>query len=303
MSTPQSTALAPVVLAFIAAIFWGVWWIPIRYLESMGLTGALAGIVLNLGAAIAIVIYMLITRQMPLISRRAIAGAALVGIAVSTYSVALTLSDVVRVILLFYLAPAWSKLIEWAFLGQRWRHASTFTLTISLAGALLVLGGDLSTNSIGLGDVLAILSGMSWAVGAALIFTGKKSTALPLTLTALISAIMSAALYAVLKGETGLMTGTTNAISIGLGIGVIYVVPVLALTLWSAQRLAPALLSFLFTLEILSGVVSGALFLDETFNILQMLGGGMIVLAALVEVAVAMRSAGNCGTQDSSEPI
>lgn len=290
MTGPQNAALTPVMLTFVSAILWGLWWVPIRWIEGLGLSGAQAGIVCNLGAALAIGAYMIVARVHPRISARTILGAALIGVAFSSYSVALTLSDVVRVILLFYLAPAWSKIIEWAFLGQRWTHMSTLTLALSLGGAYLVMGGDVSLSSIGLGDALALLSGVAWAVGAALVFTGARSTASALTLATVIWAMLLSLGFAVVTGESLPAPGAGPAIGAALGLGVIYLLPVLGITLWSAQRLSPALLSFLFTLEIVSGVASGAYFLDEPFGPMQLGGGLLIISAALIEAIIALRA-------------
>ena len=68
-----------------------------------------------------------------------------------------------------------------------------------------------------------------------------------------------------------------------------YVLPILFLTLWSAQRLSPAVISFLLTAEILSGVTSSALFLDEPFGKMQAAGACLILLAALSQVLPAIR--------------
>ncbi len=286
---PSGQTLAPVLMTFFAAILWGLWWIPIRYLEGLGLTGGQVALAGNLGAVLAILLYMAVTRQMPRLGRRALYGALLVGLAVSCYSIALVLTDVMRAVLLFYLAPAWSKIIEWAFLGQRWRHTSSLTLALALGGAFLVMGGQLSLAQIGLGDGMAIASGVAWAVGATLIFTGGAARAASVTLATMISATLVAAGFILLVGDTLPRGDALPTIGLGLAMGALYVLPVMALSLWSAQRLSPALLSFLFTLEILSGVASSAYLLNETFDTMQLLGASMIIGAALVEVGIALR--------------
>lgn len=274
----------------IAAMAWGVWWIPVRYLTNAGLSGSQAGILLNTGAAVAAILSMLALRQVPRIGPRAMLGGTLVGVALSTYSIAFAYSDVVRVILLFYLAPAWSKIIEWAFLGQRWRWASTLTVAASLAGAVLILGGRISTDDLSVGDVLAIGSGVAWAVGAALIFTGAKSTALSLTTVTMVSAVAITAGVGLLLGETVMPAGASDILTTGAVLGAVFALPCLFATLWSAQRLAPALLTFLFTLEICAGVASGAILLDEPFGLIQVSGTILIVGAALSEVIFSLRA-------------
>lgn len=289
MKSPTQSQMAPVLLTFVSALMWGLWWIPVRWIESMGLSGAQAGILCNLGAAIAIGGYMIVARVHPRIGARTVMGAALIGMAFAAYSVAFTLSDVVRVILLFYLAPAWSKIIEWAFMGQRWRATSSLTLALSLCGAYLVIGGDISLSSINLGDALALLSGVAWAVGAALVFTGPKSTTSALTLATVVWAMLLSLAFAWGMGEAMPTATSMPALGKSLAVGAIYLLPVLGVTLWSAQRLPPSLLSFLFTLEIVAGVLSGALLLDEPFGLYRLSGGVLIIAAALIEAVIGLR--------------
>lgn len=282
--------MAPVLMTALAALAWGVWWIPVRYLASQGMTGTQAGMMLNLGGALAVFGLMISMRLSFRMPRYAFLGAIAVGFALSFYSIGLALSDVVRVILLFYLAPAWSKVIEWLFMGHKWRWSSTLTVTASLTGALLILGGRLTTDGLNIGDILALLSGLAWAIGAALIFSGEKSTAYSLTLVTMAMATIIAAAFALIIGEAAVPSAPALPLLGGLAIGALYAMPCMFASLWSAQRLAPALLSFLFTLEIFSGVISGALLLDEAFGVTQMMGAVLIVGAALSEVYFAARA-------------
>jgi len=254
------------------------------------MSGAWGSVALNGGAAIAALIWVVARRTPVRLSLRGIAGACLVATAVTTYSVAITYADVVRVVLLFYLAPAWSKVIEWAFMNQRWGWTSTCAVGLSLAGAYMVLGGEVSFDSIGFGDILAVLSGIAWAGGAALIFTSVRANAMSLTLVTALAATLLGIGFALLGGDAAMAgLGDWSAKPIGALGGAIYVLPILALTLWSAQRLSPAVISFLLTAEILSGVITGALFAGEPFGPLQAVGAVLILLAAAVEVVPAMR--------------
>ncbi|VAV90437.1 hypothetical protein MNBD_ALPHA07-1681 [hydrothermal vent metagenome] len=278
--------LSPALMAVIAAVLWGLWWMPIRTLESLGLSGAWGSFMMNAGAAGAAALGMVLLRISPRIAIKTALGAALVGVAVSTYSIALTHGDVVRIVLLFYLAPAWSKIIEWAFMGQGWGWASSFTLLASLAGAYLVLGGQISLAAFNLGDTLALLSGVAWSSGAALIFTGGRANPVALSfITALSAMVIGLGFIRAGQGQAF----STGGIWVGAGFGVIYVLPILALTLWSAQRLSPAVITFLLTAEILSGVITAALFLDEPFGLMQAGGAGLIVVAAMAEVLKSFR--------------
>ena len=285
MTTLAERPMTPAILAFVAAALWGIWWIPIRYLETLGMDGAWGSVSMNAGASLFAVIWIVLSRTPLRVGWSGILGAALVGVAVSTYSVAITLADVVRVILLFYLAPGWSKIIEWAFMGRGWHWTSTLTIAASLLGAWLVLGGDLSLAGLGVGDMLAVLSGLAWAGGAALIFTGDRSSPSTLTLVTCLSAT-AIGIGFIVVGAGSVFSGAATLKGSGVGslAGIVYVLPIMVLTLWSAQRLPPATISFLLTAEILSGVLSGVLFLDEPFGLMQAGGAALILLAATAEV-------------------
>ena len=285
----MNRSLLPVFSAGIAAVIWGIWWVPIRTLEPMGLHGAWGGLVMNSGALVLALIVLAISGKGLRLDGRALAGAALVGVAVSTDSTALNYTDVVRAVLLFYLAPVWSKLIEWAVLKMPWHWTSSVALVAALVGAYLVLGGEVSLAALSFGDILALVSGVAWAAGASLIFAGGKPSALSLTVVTLISTVAVTVPFAVMSGWPALGDSGMQAVAWGAVFGAIYVLPIMAMTLWAAQRLAPATITFLLSAEILSGVVSGALLLDEPFGWMQGLGAGLIIVAATSEVLAGLR--------------
>lgn len=276
----------PIGLAAFAAVIWGVWWVPIRWLEGLGLHGAWSGLTMNAGAALAAAGWLLAARAGLRLTRRHWAGAALVGVAVSTYSTSLNHTGVVRAVLLFYLAPVWSKLIEWGLMGLPWRRTTTLALISALSGTWLVLGGAVSPASLGGGDLLAILSGIAWAGGAALVFAGGRASAVSLTAVAAGAAVAIALPFALLAGPPSPKPFVVPA---GAVAGAVYVLPIMAMTLWSAQRLTPVLLTFLLTAEILSGVITGAIWAGEPFGPMQAAGAVLIVLAALSEILTGAR--------------
>ncbi len=280
--------MKPVLLAFVAATIWGLWWIPVRFLETLGLSGAAGGVAMNAGAFVLCGLWIAARRRAPPLPLRGLLGAVLVGVAMTTYSAALNYAEVVRVILLFYLAPAWSKIIEWRFMGVAWTWRTTLALATALLGAMLVLGAGIGGGGIAGGDILAVASGMAWSAGAALIFATGRADVGMLTLATALSAVLVGLPFLWLGGVG---PGLAPGIATGAGIGMLYALPIMLLTLWSAQRLAPATLSFLLTAEILSGTASGVLLLDEPFSAMQAMGAALIVLAAMSEVLIGRTQA------------
>lgn len=280
-----------ILLALGAAVMWGLWWIPVRYIEDLGLGGAWATLAMALGALPVILLGAVTDRSLLRLTPKAILGAFLVGIAITLYGSALTFTDVVRAVLLFYLAPVWSTLIECVFLGRRWTWRSTLALALSFAGAILVFRGEVSGSSFNGGDVMALASGMAWSTGAALIFVAPPASARRLALATCIGAVIVSSLVIWIGGARAgtlapdLVTDLAIAETAGISLlsGTIYLAPIIIVTMWAARRLPPALFSFLLTAEILSGVGSSALLLDERFGWPEALGAVLIASGAIVE--------------------
>ncbi|MEX0286423.1 MAG: DMT family transporter [Paracoccaceae bacterium] len=283
--TTRSDTL-PVILAFLAAALWGLWWIPMRWLQGYGLDGAQGGLLLMSGAALACIALLVFRPHLARLSPTALVGAAMTGVALTAYSAALNYTDVVRAILLFYLAPVWSKLIERFFLGMPWPWTSTVALVTAMAGAVLLLGTEAFHGGLRAGDAIAVASGMIWAAGAAFIYTSKNASSSGLTAIAVLCTCVASILFVLVDGTPMPNLGSLPVLWSGLALGVVYVIPVLFLTLWSAQRLSPATMSFLLTGELLCGVGSGAIWLDEPFGWVHAGGTVLILLGALTEVLI-----------------
>ena len=76
------------------------------------------------------------------------------------YGAAITETTVVRAVLLFYLAPAWSVAIECLFFGRRFRWFNALAFAIALAGVVLIFGGRIDVGGWAIGDTMAIGSGI-----------------------------------------------------------------------------------------------------------------------------------------------
>ena len=103
------------------------------------------------------------------------------GITNLAFNWAMAIGDVVRVVLLFYLMPAWSVLLAWRVLGERPSGAAVARLLLAFAGVALVLwprGGaaPLATGP-GLADLLALLGGLTFAATSVLLRRLSQATA------------------------------------------------------------------------------------------------------------------------------
>lgn len=278
---------AVVALALAAALAWGLWWAPVRAIEAAGLDGLTASLLMALGTLPPLA---WAARGAPRPSARAAAGALVAGAAVALYAVALAWTDVVRAVLLFYLAPAWSTAIECLFLGRKWSGRSALALGLSALGVAAIFRFEVSGGAWRAGDLAALASGAAWSLGAALVFVAPDAAGgrafASLGLRCGLGASVAAAVALAAGGAGPWPADALRAVAagaLGLATGAVYLAPILLVTMAAALRLPPATMSFLLTAEILSGVVSSALWLGEPFGPVEALGAALVAAGALVE--------------------
>ena len=111
--------LLPSVVLALIGMSWGVFWLPMRLLDEIGLGGAWATLAV-FATALVLLFPVIIARR-----RRLAAGGTsllvtgmITGAAFALYATALVLTEVVYTILLFYLTPVWSTLLGRIMLGE-----------------------------------------------------------------------------------------------------------------------------------------------------------------------------------------
>ncbi len=287
---PQGHTSKTVGLVALCAILWGLYWVPIHVLSNRGLSGPMVSLLLTLAATlIALPVWLVSKPRLP--DWRSLLGAIGIGAAFSLYGIAITYSDVVRVVLLFYIAPAWSTLIECLFFGRRWSWRSLFGIALSLFGIIVIFRGELPLAGLGaLGDWMALFAGLSWSVGSALMFSAKRIDLKVMMLSSFaIAVLISTVCLLFLGGESRLLpSDQSGSLAVTFGLcalfAMLYVYPVTYITLWGATLISPATMSFLLTLEVIAAVVSSAIFLNLGFGLIELIGTCLIISAALVEV-------------------
>ena len=172
MSIPKNQKienLAKLSCIFVALV-WGLFWIPLRALNEAGIPEMWATVLFSITPL------LLLT---PLLFRRwksiFAAGWALqkIGIAVSIafvfYSNAFFYTDVIPVLLLFYMTIIWSTLFARIWLKEPITFARVIAIVLGFSGMFVILsvgpGIPIPSN---LGDWLALVAGIGWAVGAVL---------------------------------------------------------------------------------------------------------------------------------------
>ena len=285
LSKPSGNLLAASALV-INAFVWGVSWWPFRELQNYGLH--------PLWATAAV--YMLVCGGMLLFYFGALKGllanpvlwwlALASGLTNVGFNWAVTVGDVVRVVLLFYLMPAWAVLIAWLLLGERPTKGSLLRLLLAMAGVLIVLKTPDSPWPVPQGgaDWLALMGGLSFAITNALLrkFNHTPSGARMLAMFA--GGALLASGVAVLGLSFQMLPAPSlplAGVAVFVGLSLVFVISNAALQ-YGAARLPLSTTSLVMLTEILFASVSAAVFDAADFSPRIFWGGSLIVLAALL---------------------
>jgi drug/metabolite transporter (DMT)-like permease len=165
MVAPQA-GLAALALTF-NAFTWGVSWWPFRWLQERGLHALWATVLVYAVAVLLISLWQPRAWgqlwRTPSLWWLVLAA----GTTKAAFNTAVTIGDVVRVVLLFYLMPLWAVLLARVLLGERLTALAALRVGLALAGAAIVLwpadgSGWPMPNSTA--EALALLGGFTFAL-------------------------------------------------------------------------------------------------------------------------------------------
>jgi drug/metabolite transporter (DMT)-like permease len=290
----RATALPALALVLNALIFGVSWW-PFRALQDLGLhplwatalTFILTTLCLSLVRPGA---WRDLVRNHQLWWLLAASGLANVG-----FNWAVTTGDVVRVVLLFYLMPAWSLLLAWPLLGERPRVGAVLRLVLALAGVLIVLKTPNTQWPMpaSLPDWLALLGGLCFALTNVLLRRLEHTANDARMLSMFVGSALMATCAAWAGQQWGLVTAipwaSLNWVGLAIGWGVALMVGNLALQ-YGAARLAASTTSLIMLTEVVFASTSSVLLGAGTLDLRTALGGSLILAAALLAAWPAPRA-------------
>jgi len=277
----------------IASGAWGIYWLPQRALMEYGLTGGwgtIAQFGLCLAAFCPVALYrwqkgLPIGFDLPLVG-------GLIGGGIVCYSNAFLLTDVVRVLVFFYLTPVWATIFELVFLRIRPNRVRAVSLALSLTGVWIVIGKEggipLPQNY---GDWLALASGMMVAGGATRSQAIQPEGFFPLQWAYFFYGTLIALLqYPLLSDALGPMPSIdawVASLPLLVLLVVVFLIPSNMMLISSPSRIGAGLFSILILSELVFGAVSAAILADEAFGWREAIGCGLIVIAGLTEVLLS----------------
>ena len=280
----------PEIIVAISAALWGLFWIPLRALESGGLSFSWVTVSQFIFPLLVMTPFCLyrVYKSQPTGLIQWSTGC-LVGAAFVLYCGSLLLTDVVRALILFYVMPAWGTLIETLLMGRRFTVWRALALLLSIAGLVAILnldsGVDLNLN---LGDVMAFLSGVVFAFGAMKVREQPEVSVFEqLYAFFFYGSIMALILVSFPIIDSG--TTPENGVIIKmlpwlLVMAVFFLIPVMWGIYWGSQQVDPGRLGILLQLEAIVGIASAALLAGEVFGVREAVGSVLVISAGLVEV-------------------
>lgn len=286
----RQTGLFPNLSLAAVALAAGFNWMPLRFLASRGLTSAWAGLLTAMLAAFVLLPVALAQRGRlnGAVLRSLVVTGLINGASMALYIAALLLTDVVRALVLFYLAPMWGVIMGIAVLHEKLTVARTAAVALCLAGMLVILGtGHGWPWPHNVGDWLALGCGFSWAYASLRIYAGPEVSAMTQNLCSMLGCIVvSIAILLLLPAG---MAGPPPTASAGLllasaAYAILMIIPINFVALWSAKHLSPARVSLIFAIEAVIGIASAALLLDEPFGWREAVGSVLVIGSTLVDV-------------------
>jgi drug/metabolite transporter (DMT)-like permease len=266
------------------AVLWGLFWWPLKALNGMGIHGSFVQAVAYGLPALVLLPWAWRNpaawrKQTGLLILIALLG----GWANASFATSLTYGSVVRVLLLFYLAPVWTILAARLFLGEAFTRLRLTALGLALAGLAATLGGpEVFAAPLTAIDLLALSSGLAFALNNVAIRAGHG---LPDTARA-VAVFAGCAVISL-----GFMGWNAQAVPVLepthiwalIALALLWVLPGTLATFYGVARLDAGKAAILLLAELVVGVLSAVVVGGEDLSLQEALGGVLILSAAVIE--------------------
>jgi len=275
-----------------SGVAWGLFWIPLRGMDSAGVTDAWAT-VLFYGMPL-VIFSPWIFKNWRRIARCGwslhFIGIA-TGVSLAFYSNAFLYTEVVRGLVLYYTTPVWSLLLARIVLGETITTARILAIMFGLAGMLVMFGVDVGFPwPKNIGDWMALIGAMGWAVAAVLLRKDDGSRSMEICSVYFFYGVIAAILLAIspMAGDIEVPDWSVIVDVLPWTIPIaIIVIPGAYAAFWGAPHLNPGVVGLLFMTELSVGGITAAIWANEPLGTRELTGIALISIAGLIEFIYA----------------
>jgi len=273
-----------VLVLIISSIGWGITWLPIKLINEMGLDSMqLILIAFSSGAIVSLPwLFKQHARWKSSLGFMLMIGIA-GGFANSAFQTAIVHGDVIRVMILFYMLPVWSVIGGRIFLQEQIDRFRLSAVVLCLAGAAIILDvWSTSWQGISWIDLLAIGSGLGLAATNILF---RFTQTIPLMSKISVTFIGCTVIIGAFLGTstTSAALPGNQAIPLAMLYGAIWIMLITIGTQWAVTKMEAGRSSIILVMELVVAVVSAAIISNAQLGMNEMIGGAMVIGAALVE--------------------
>ena len=270
-----------------AGAVWGLFWIPLRALEDVGLHRLWVTVVYFIVPTLCLLpIGIWRWKHFKVGGVQLQITAMVSGGALLLYSTSIVYTEVVRAMLLFYLTPIWGTILARIFLGDAITPMRILTIAIAIIGMLTIFGlGVQFPMPQNVGDWMGIGSGILWAIAMVRLRVDQDISAIDMTLGFFFWSLIFSVLAAVILAPSYApsVAQTLPAMPLLLIFMALLIFPGTYASLWGPKFLSPGVVGLLFMTEIVVGSISVALLAGEPFGIREVAGIILIAGASLLE--------------------
>ncbi|WP_395139417.1 DMT family transporter [Schlegelella aquatica] len=278
----------PVATLLLNALVWGVSWWPLRELAARGLHPLWTMVVVfTLSAGVIVAWRPSSLRQLrgqPVLWVLAAAS----GVTNAAFNWAVSIGEVTRVVLLFYLMPLWTVLLARVLLHEPLTRRSATRVALALTGAAIVLwppqGGWPGPRS--LADWLAVLGGFAFAFNSVMVRrvahrTREEGRAAAMLIGCIAVAGVMAAVLTLQSHVDWPPAPAWGWVTIAAGLALAFVCSNLAYQ-FGASRLPANVTAVVMLTEVVFASVSSMWIGGEQLRAHTLVGGTLIIAAALL---------------------
>jgi drug/metabolite transporter (DMT)-like permease len=275
----------PILSLLFGAFVWGIIWYPYRLMAQAGVSGIYSSFyVFILTLAIALPYFFVTKKNISVLSKDFWILSLVAGYTNISYVLAVIDGEVVRVMLLFYLSPAWTIFLSHFMLNENTQKRHYLAAFISLFGAFVMLWQPnyfihLDSRS----DWLALSSGIGFAMTNVMTRKHQHMTINQKALAIWLGVIIVAIICMMLDNNTmpslDFFRPSDALIAVVIALCLFFST---LLVQFGVSKIKAVEASSFFLFEIVVAAISSYLLVGETISVKEWLGGIMIIVGIIL---------------------